>query len=284
MQIWDLPAKEFNFMGGSFLRNSTACILIFDLTSTETFQKLEYFRKECLKFLNPNNPNEYPFILFGNKNDLNNVILVSQEEIDTYCKEHNNMPYFSISAKNGTNLDKAFDKVAEMALQNEEKELKIEQNENKKEQKDKKQDININKKNLQKNINKNLIKDIYFENNEEDNLIISLSKDYDYFCEINFDDLKNKYKILKSVKNKENFIALLKRLKEKNKIYISLYLPNILKQISVILTSLLGDEEIITFELKYKNFEEEMPKVLIKELVKLNKNKFKKKESEGEKI
>ena len=123
------------------------------------------------------------------------------------------------------------------------------------------------------NINKNYIKDLYFEEKENDSLIISTSKDYNYFCEIKFTELKKKYKILSSIKNKEKFIKLLKQLLERNKIYISFYIPEILTQISLVLTSLFGEEEIITFELKYKDFDKEIQKVLIKKLIKMNKKK-----------
>ena len=37
------------------------------------------------------------------------------KEIDNYCKEHNNMPYFATSAKEDINLEEAFNKVADMA-------------------------------------------------------------------------------------------------------------------------------------------------------------------------
>ena len=43
-------------------------------------------------------------------------IKVSNEAIDNYCKEHNNMPYFATSAKEDINLEEAFNKVADMAF------------------------------------------------------------------------------------------------------------------------------------------------------------------------
>ena len=103
-------------MGSSFYRNSEACILVFDLTSLDSFKNVESWRNEFLKSLNPPDSDTYPFILLGNKSDMSSDIKVSNEAIDNYCKEHNNMPYFATSAKEDINLEEAFNKVADMAF------------------------------------------------------------------------------------------------------------------------------------------------------------------------
>ena len=103
-------------MGSSFYRNSEACILVFDLTSLASFKNVESWRNEFLKSLNPPDSATYPFILLGNKSDMSSDIKVSNEAIDNYCKEHNNMPYFATSAKEDINLEEAFNKVADMAF------------------------------------------------------------------------------------------------------------------------------------------------------------------------
>ena len=51
----------------------------------------------------------------GNKSDITDSIKVTKEEIDSYCSQHNNMPYFATSAKDDINLDDAFEKVIELA-------------------------------------------------------------------------------------------------------------------------------------------------------------------------
>ena len=51
----------------------------------------------------------------GNKSDITDSIKVTKEEIDSYCNQHNNMPYFATSAKDNINLDDAFEKVGELA-------------------------------------------------------------------------------------------------------------------------------------------------------------------------
>ena len=104
-------------MGVSFYRNSEACVLVFDLTTEDSFNNIDIWRTEFLKMLNPPEGDKFPFILIGNKSDKKNEIKINQEQIDNYCKEHNNMIYFATSAMDGTNLDEAFNKVAEIALE-----------------------------------------------------------------------------------------------------------------------------------------------------------------------
>ena len=104
-------------MGASFYRNSVLCILVFDLTSDESFNDVEFWRRTFLDQLQPQNPESFPFILIGNKSDLKNEIKVNNEDIEKYCKEHNNMPYFSASAQEGSNVEDAFNKAADLAYE-----------------------------------------------------------------------------------------------------------------------------------------------------------------------
>ena len=118
LQIWDTAGTErYNSMGTSFYRNAEACVLVFDLTVEESFKNIDTWRKEFLNMLNPSEGEEFPFILFGNKSDREKDIKITQELIESYCKEHNNMAYFATSAMDGTNLEEAFNKVAEIALE-----------------------------------------------------------------------------------------------------------------------------------------------------------------------
>ncbi len=118
LQLWDTAGTEkYHSMGSSFYRNTEACILVFDLTNPDTFKSIENWRTTFLDQLNPSEPNLYPFILIGNKSDLNNNIQNIQSEIDNFCKEHNNMPFFMTSAKDNINLEEAFNKIIDLALE-----------------------------------------------------------------------------------------------------------------------------------------------------------------------
>ena len=118
LQLWDTAGTErFHSMGASFYRNSVLCVLVFDLTNPESFNNVEMWRKTFLDQLQPQNPEAFPFVLIGNKMDMEGEITVNNEDIQKYCKDHNNMPYFSASAKESTNVEEAFNKVADLAYE-----------------------------------------------------------------------------------------------------------------------------------------------------------------------
>ena len=82
LQLWDTAgAEKYHSMGQSFYRNSEICILVFDITDSESFKNIESWRTEFLEQLNPPNPNEFPFVLIGNKCDLQKDMQVDNEAI-----------------------------------------------------------------------------------------------------------------------------------------------------------------------------------------------------------
>ncbi len=118
LQIWDTAGTErYNSMGQTFYRNSEACVLVFDLNLPESFKNVENWRKNFLTALNPPDPDTFPFILVGNKCDIRSDTMVNNDEIEAYCNEHKNMPYFATSAKDDINLEETFAKVADLAYE-----------------------------------------------------------------------------------------------------------------------------------------------------------------------
>ena len=116
MQIWDTAgAVKFKTMGGTYYRNSVCGVLVFDLTDPKSFESIESRKNEFLNFLNPKDPETFPFVLIGNKCDKVAERRVQQKEIDEYCATKPNMTYFEVSAKDNKNLDKAFYAVAQLA-------------------------------------------------------------------------------------------------------------------------------------------------------------------------
>ena len=118
LQLWDTAGTEkYHSLGQGFYRNTELCVLVFDQTNIESFKHIEEWRKVFLESLNPPEGDKFPFVLLGNKNDMKEEIKVTQEQIDKYCGKHNNMPYFSVSAQFNSNVEEAFSKVADMALE-----------------------------------------------------------------------------------------------------------------------------------------------------------------------
>eukprot|EP01121_Diplochlamys_sp_Union-15-3_P020337 TRINITY_DN7913_c0_g5_i1.p1 TRINITY_DN7913_c0_g5~~TRINITY_DN7913_c0_g5_i1.p1 ORF type:complete len:184 (-),score=34.87 TRINITY_DN7913_c0_g5_i1:3-554(-) len=116
-QIWDTAGQErFQSLGAAFYRGADCCILVFDVNDEKSFERLDSLRAECLTLIAPKAPENFPFVVFGNKIDLENQRVVSQKRAEAWCKSKGDIPYFETSAKESTNVEHAFDIVARMAL------------------------------------------------------------------------------------------------------------------------------------------------------------------------
>ena len=120
LTFWDTAGQEkTQSITKNFYIETKGCILVFDLTDRSSFDNVEFWRKDFFDKFQPLEGEKYPFILIGNKNDREDFSFVKEEDIKDYCSSHNNMPYFSCSAKTGDNVKEAFTKIAELALNKE---------------------------------------------------------------------------------------------------------------------------------------------------------------------
>ena len=69
----------------------------------------------------PSDPDNFPFVLLGNKVDVDggNSRVVSEKKAKAWCASKGNNPYFETSAKDGTNVEDAFQCIVKNALKNE---------------------------------------------------------------------------------------------------------------------------------------------------------------------
>eukprot|EP00118_Oscarella_pearsei_P024599 m.306379 g.306379 ORF g.306379 m.306379 type:complete len:206 (+) comp41200_c0_seq1:127-744(+) len=119
MQIWDTAGQErFQSLGVAFYRGADCCVLVFDVTNVSSFKNLDSWRDEFLIQASPRDPENFPFVLLGNKVDLDNRA-VSQRRAEQWCKSKNDLPVFETSAKEAINVEQAFQKVAKSALMQE---------------------------------------------------------------------------------------------------------------------------------------------------------------------
>ena len=120
LQIWDTAGTEkYRSITSSYYRGSHCALIVFDLTSKESFESLptwiENYYKNCNQEFDKN------VIMIGNKNDLSEKRDVTQEKINDFIKL-NNLVYFETSAKTGENVDESFQYIAQKLM--EEQELK----------------------------------------------------------------------------------------------------------------------------------------------------------------
>jgi len=126
MQIWDTAGQErFQSLGVAFYRGSDCCVLVFDVNVAQTFEHLDSWREEFLSQAAPRDPEKFPFVVLGNKIDLEHQRVVSQKRAVAWCQSKGNIPYFETSAKEAIHVDQAFQTVAKLALQQEQEEGEI---------------------------------------------------------------------------------------------------------------------------------------------------------------
>uniref|UniRef100_A0AAZ3S3C1 RAB7a, member RAS oncogene family n=1 Tax=Oncorhynchus tshawytscha TaxID=74940 RepID=A0AAZ3S3C1_ONCTS len=119
MQIWDTAGQErFQSLGVAFYRGADCCVLVFDVTAPNTFKTLDSWRDEFLIQASPRDPENFPFVVLGNKIDLENR-QVTTKRAQAWCQSKNNIPYFETSAKEAINVEQAFQTIARNALKQE---------------------------------------------------------------------------------------------------------------------------------------------------------------------
>ncbi|KAL8153193.1 hypothetical protein V2J09_010953 [Rumex salicifolius] len=121
LQIWDTAGQErFQSLGVAFYRGADICVLVYDVNTMKSFENLNRWREEFLLQAGPSDAENFPFIVLGNKIDVDNgnSRVVSEKKAKAWCASKN-IPYFETSAKDGTNVEAAFQLIAKNAIQNE---------------------------------------------------------------------------------------------------------------------------------------------------------------------
>ncbi|XP_020672434.1 ras-related protein Rab7-like isoform X1 [Dendrobium catenatum] len=147
LQIWDTAGQErFQSLGVAFYRGADCCVLVYDVNVMKSFDNLNNWREEfliqvinfsqpslrcrhlrliCICLLSfqasPSDPENFPFVVLGNKIDIDggNSRVVSEKKARAWCASKGNIPYFETSAKEGFNVEAAFQCIAKNALKNE---------------------------------------------------------------------------------------------------------------------------------------------------------------------
>ena len=71
LQIWDTAGQEkFQSIGYSFYRGADCCALVYDMTNPKSFDNIDKWKEGFIEHAAPQDPRTFPFILIGNKSDL----------------------------------------------------------------------------------------------------------------------------------------------------------------------------------------------------------------------
>lgn len=94
-----------------YYRGAQAAIVVYDITSADTFSRAKTWVKELQRQANPN----IVIALVGNKLDLDTKRAVTEEEATAYAEE-NSLLFLEASAKSGINVNEIFNEIGIFGL------------------------------------------------------------------------------------------------------------------------------------------------------------------------
>ena len=115
LQIWDTAGQErYKVVAKNYFNSSDGFIIIYDITNRESFNNIDNWISQINDVANK----EVKFILFGNKNDLEESRIVSADE-GTEMAEKYSMKFYETSALTGDNINEGFDFLVDELLKDE---------------------------------------------------------------------------------------------------------------------------------------------------------------------
>jgi len=104
LQIWDTAGQErFRTITSAYYRGADGIIMVYDVTSSESFDHVEEWLSEVDRYANENTCK----LLVGNKADLSEKREVSEETAQRFADKLN-ISFLETSAKTATNVEAAF--------------------------------------------------------------------------------------------------------------------------------------------------------------------------------
>ena len=115
LQIWDTAGQErYKVVAKNYFNSSDGFVILYDITNKESFQNVTSWISQ----INDIASKEVKFILFGNKNDLEESRIVSADE-GTEMAEKYSMKFYETSALTGDNINEGFDFLVDELLKDE---------------------------------------------------------------------------------------------------------------------------------------------------------------------
>eukprot|EP00310_Coccolithus_braarudii_P009001 CAMPEP_0183361046 /NCGR_PEP_ID=MMETSP0164_2-20130417/56217_1 /TAXON_ID=221442 /ORGANISM="Coccolithus pelagicus ssp braarudi, Strain PLY182g" /LENGTH=206 /DNA_ID=CAMNT_0025535499 /DNA_START=34 /DNA_END=654 /DNA_ORIENTATION=- len=104
LQIWDTAGQErFRTITSSYYRGAHGIIVVYDVTDLESFNNVKQWLSEIERYASEN----VNKLLVGNKCDLSNKKQVEYDQAKAFA-DNLDIPFLETSAKNATNVEKAF--------------------------------------------------------------------------------------------------------------------------------------------------------------------------------
>jgi len=104
LQIWDTAGQErFRTITSAYYRGADGIIMVYDVTSTESFDHVNDWLKEVNRYAAPGTVK----LLVGNKSDRTADRVVTEEQAKEFADELG-IPFIETSAKSAKNVEEAF--------------------------------------------------------------------------------------------------------------------------------------------------------------------------------
>lgn len=108
-QIWDTAGQErYRAVVSAYYRGSAGTIVVYDITSEETFANVEKWVEEIREHVNA----DLPILIVGNKTDLEHIRKVTRDRGQKLASELC-ADFIETSAKSGDNISEAFEVLLE---------------------------------------------------------------------------------------------------------------------------------------------------------------------------
>ena len=105
LQVWDTAGQDrFRSITKNYFRGSHGIVLLYDITSLSSFNNIKSWLQQIRESLG----NTVAIILVGNKLDLEHNRRITKDQGMQLATEHN-MGFFETSAKDGININEAFE-------------------------------------------------------------------------------------------------------------------------------------------------------------------------------
>ena len=110
--LWDIAGQsKWQDVRHLYYRGAQGSIVVYDVTRPPSFESVPVWNKDLLKF-----SGEIPRILLANKVDLTDIRKIQKEDGLKLAAEMK-AEYYETSAKDGTQVNEAFEKISELILQ-----------------------------------------------------------------------------------------------------------------------------------------------------------------------
>ena len=114
LQIWDMGGEErFSFLLPTYCIGASAVMIIYDITNPKTLNQI-YKWVQVIR----EKADDIPIMLIGNKLDLEESRELDRDEAIEIVKKYNLTSYSEISTKTGQNVEKSFEALTEILLNN----------------------------------------------------------------------------------------------------------------------------------------------------------------------